>query len=66
MRESERPYPGQLDRSPGLLYVAIPRSEIIGEMARRDPDSAIDDVCFAVVVVADLLRDVLPAKWDVW
>jgi hypothetical protein len=56
-REPAHPtaYPGQFEGSPDLLHIAIPRSEIIGEMARRGSASTLDDVCLAVAITAQLL-----------
>ena len=59
MSESEMqdvPYPGQFDPSPDVLFVAIPRIEIIAEMARRGDDRALNDVCLAVATVAEALN----------
>ncbi len=55
MRDSLLPYPGQFEPPPDPLFVAIPRIEIIREMARRGDEATLDDVCFAVALVADRL-----------
>jgi hypothetical protein len=56
MKDTLGRYQGQFDQSPDPLYVAIPRTEIISEMARRGDDRALNDVCFAVAVVAEALN----------
>lgn len=48
-------YPEQFTRVPDLLHVAIPRREIIAEMHARGDEAALDDLCAAVAVVADLI-----------
>jgi hypothetical protein len=48
-------YPEQFEGSPDLLHIAIPRSEIIGEMAHRGSARTLEDVCFAVAITAQLL-----------
>ena len=52
-------YPGQFERAPDPLYVAIPRKEIVREMARRGDEPALNDVCLAVAVVAEALAVML-------
>lgn len=49
-------YPGQFEQSPDPLFVAIPRVEIISEMARRGDDRALNDVCLAVALVAEAMN----------
>ena len=49
-------YPGQFKLMPDLLYVAIPRAEIVAEMACRGNEHALNDVCLAVAVVADAIE----------
>ena len=56
MRDTATPYPGQFDAIPHPLYVAIPRDEILREMARRGDERALSDVCMAVAVAADAVR----------
>lgn len=48
-------YTGQFDLCPDPLFVAIPRLEILTEMAVRGEHEALNDVCLAVAVVADIL-----------
>lgn len=50
-----KPYPGQFSTTPDLLHVAIPRVEIIAEMAVRGEHETLDDVCLAVALVADAI-----------
>lgn len=54
-------YIGQFDICPDPLFVAIPRLEILTEMAVRGEHEALNDVCLAVAVVADIL-DGLPIE----
>ena len=56
MRDTATPYPGQFDLTPHPLYVAIPRDEILREMARRGDERALNDVCLAVAVAAEAVR----------
>ena len=51
-----RIYPEQFSTTPDLLHVAIPRIEIVAEMAVRGEDDTLNDVCLAVAVVADAIR----------
>jgi hypothetical protein len=55
MQQDRHDYPEQFDATPDLLHVAIPRSEIIAEMALRGENETLNDLCLAVAVVADLL-----------
>lgn len=48
-------YVGQFDTCPDPLHVAIPRMEIIAEMAVRGEHEALNDACLAVAIVADAL-----------
>ena len=48
-------YPGQFEMAPDTLHVAIPRVEIVAEMAFRGQEAALNDVCLAVTVIADAL-----------
>ncbi|MCZ6639973.1 MAG: hypothetical protein O7F71_00230 [Gammaproteobacteria bacterium] len=50
-----KPYPGQFSTAPDLLHVAIPRIEIIAEMALRGEHETLDDICLAVALVADAI-----------
>ncbi len=54
--DRQRTYNGQFDTCPDPLFVAIPRLEILTEMAVRGEHDALNDVCLAVAVVADLLE----------
>ena len=56
MKDTLTPYPGQFDPSPDPLFVAIPRVEIISEMARRGDDRALNDVCLSVAIVAEAMN----------
>ncbi|MCZ6618924.1 MAG: hypothetical protein O7E57_12410 [Gammaproteobacteria bacterium] len=51
-----KPYPGQFSTSPDLLHVAIPRVEIIAEMAVRGEHETLDDICVAVALIADAIN----------
>ena len=53
-------YPGQFECSPDPLHVAIPRLEIVAEMAVRGEHEALNDVCLAVAVIADALEVASP------
>ncbi len=55
MNSEIQPYPEQFATTPDLLHVAIPRLEIVAEMAARGEHEALDDVCLAVAVVADAI-----------
>ena len=50
-----KPYPGQFSTTPDLLHVAIPRVEIIAEMAVRGEHETLNDICLAVALVADAI-----------
>ena len=50
-----KPYPGQFSITPDLLHVAIPRVEIIAEIAHRGELETLDDLCLAVALVADAI-----------
>jgi len=50
-----RCYPEQFAIAPDLLHVTIPRQEIIAEMNARGDQEALDDLCLAVAVVADVI-----------
>jgi hypothetical protein len=55
MNRSPNSYPEQFATTPDLLHVAIPRVEIIAEMAVRGEQETLDDVCLAVALVADAI-----------
>ena len=46
-------YPGQFSVIPDPLHLAIPRMEIVAEMALRGEHEALNDACLAVAVVAE-------------
>jgi hypothetical protein len=48
-------YAQQFAIAPDLLHVAIPRAEILAEIAARGEQDALDDVCLAVAIVADAI-----------
>lgn len=48
-------YPEQFTTAPDLLQLAIPRLEIIAEMAVRGEQETLDDVCLTVALVADAI-----------
>lgn len=50
-----QPYPGQFATTPDILHVAIPRMEIVAEMAVRGERETLNDVCLAVAIVADAI-----------
>ncbi len=50
-----QPYPGQFSTAPDMLHVAIPRMEIVAEMAVRGERETLNDVCLAVAIVADAI-----------
>ena len=50
-------YPEQFDTTPDALHVAIPRLEIVAEMAVRGEYEALNDVCLAVAIVADAIGE---------
>jgi len=56
MADTTTPYPGQFDTIPDPLFVAIPRDEIVREMARRGDERALNDVCLAVAIAAEAVR----------
>jgi hypothetical protein len=59
MTSSRARYPGQFEPVSDPLYVAIPRKEIVREMARRGDEPALNDVCLAVAVVAEAMAVIL-------
>ena len=48
-------YPGQFALVPDPLHLAIPRMEIVAEMALRGEHEALNDACLAVAVVAEAI-----------
>ena len=48
-------YPGQFALVPDPLHLAIPRMEIVAEMAMRGEHEALNDACLAVAVVAEAI-----------
>jgi hypothetical protein len=48
-------YPEQFAPVPDLLHVAVPRAEIVTQMALRGEEAALDDICLAVALVADAI-----------
>lgn len=50
-----QPYPEQFATTPDLLHVAIPRLEVVAEMAARGEHETLNDVCLAVAVVAEAI-----------
>ena len=59
MSQDRGRYPGQFERLPDPLFVAIPRKEIVREMARRGDEPALNDVCLAVAIVAEAMAAIL-------
>ena len=59
MKSKRGPYPGQFERTPDPFIVAIPRKEIVREMARRGDEPTLNDVCLAVAVVAEAMATIL-------
>jgi len=55
MQQANHSYPDQFVCAPDLLWVAIPRQEILAEMHVRGDEAALDDLCLAVAVVADAI-----------
>jgi len=55
MRDTMDQYPGQFENSPDLLFVAISREEIMHAMSKQGDETALNDVCFSVAVVADAI-----------
>ncbi len=50
-------YPGQFSTAPDPLFLAIPRMEIVAEMALRGEHEALNDACLAVALAADALAN---------
>jgi hypothetical protein len=55
VQHTNRSYSDQFVAPPDLLWVAIPRQEILAEMHVRGDQAALDDLCLAVAVVADAI-----------
>jgi len=55
MKAVNQPYPEQFAITPDLLHVAIPRVEIVAEMAVRGEHETLNDVCIAVAVAAEAI-----------
>ncbi|MCZ6656197.1 MAG: hypothetical protein O7C67_02780 [Gammaproteobacteria bacterium] len=55
MNTVREPYPGQFSTTPDMLHVAIPRMEIVAQMAIRGEHETLNDVCLAVAIVADAI-----------
>ena len=55
MRAANEYYPGQFAPAPDPMHLAIPRMEIVAEMALRGEHDALNDACLAVALTADAL-----------
>lgn len=55
MRPADESYPDQFAPVPDPLHLAIPRLEIVAEMALRGEQDALNDACLAVALTADAL-----------
>ncbi|MEM1230486.1 MAG: hypothetical protein AAGI15_08120 [Pseudomonadota bacterium] len=55
MSNSAERYPGQFATAPDPLHLAIPRMEIVAEMALRGEHEALNDACLAVALSAEAL-----------
>ncbi len=53
MKHAASPYNGQFSIMPDPMHLAIPRMEIVAEMALRGEHEALNDACLAVAIVAD-------------
>jgi len=62
MNPAIQPYPEQFATTPDLLHVAIPRLEIVAEMAARGEHETLNDVCLAVAVAADAISMAMVAS----
>jgi hypothetical protein len=49
-------YAGQFELATDPLHIAIPREEIVEEMARHGEELVLNRVCMAVAVVLDLFE----------
>lgn len=57
MSSTTETYPGQFSTAPDPLHLAIPRMEIVAEMALRGEHAALNDACLAVALAADALAN---------
>ncbi len=55
MKHAASPYNGQFSIMPDPMHLAIPRMEIVAEMALRGEHEALNDACLAVAIVADVV-----------
>jgi hypothetical protein len=55
MKHAASPYNGQFSIMPDPMHLAIPRMEIVAEMALRGEHEALNDACLAVAIVADAM-----------
>ncbi|MEM6707701.1 MAG: hypothetical protein AAF648_02835 [Pseudomonadota bacterium] len=55
MHSLDESYPDQFAPAPDPLHLAIPRLEIVAEMALRGEHAALNDACLAVALTADAL-----------
>lgn len=55
MRPVDESYPDQFAPAPDPLHLAIPRLEIVAEMALRGEHVALNDACLAVALTADAM-----------
>lgn len=53
MKHNASPYNGQFSTMPDPMHLAIPRMEIVAEMALRGEHEALNDACLAVAIAAD-------------
>lgn len=53
MKHTASPYNGQFSIMPDPMHLAIPRMEIVAEMALRGEHEALNDACLAVAIIAD-------------
>ena len=56
MSSTTETYPGQFSTAPDPLHLAIPRMEIVAEMALRGEHDALNDACLAVALAADAMN----------
>jgi hypothetical protein len=63
MSDSSERYPGQFSTAPDPLHLAIPRMEIVAEMALRGEHEALNDACLAVALAADALATARELSW---
>jgi hypothetical protein len=62
MNPGNQSYPEQFATTPDLLHVAIPRLEIVAEMAARGEHETLNDVCIAVAVAAEAIGSAMVAS----